>query len=1756
MGVAQNQLNVIIDGEDHLSEKLKGIESSLIRSVGAISSAFATIKIGAAPIKAAGDFERELANVRKTTNFTTGQINELNDSLLKLSLSTDIAAIDLAKVAAAAGQQGLGKDGVAGITIFTDSVARMASVLDITADQAARDVGKILNIFKIPIVDVEKVSSAFNEVSNNSTARGKELLDIVKRIGDLAGTIDLKSSLGLAATGIDLGLNPEVIGTSFTKIFSKFRTESSKFAKLLGTTAGKDFTDALDNKDGVGALKIYLDKLRTLSASEQAKTIALLSGTGRIFGITTKLAQDTLNAVLTKNLANSEKGFESGLSSIREQGTVLNTLNAQLSILKNSFFKLAVDGGSPLLGRLKDDVSDLSKALQSDGVQSAIRNIAGALGDVIEKVVQVAKFAGGLNVNFNNFITVAKIVIGLKLAEYFGTVAASIARTLPGATVAIAQLTRLTQSNAEITAAAAAKVTAELERKAAGELTVNEKLTAARKARTANIIAAAEAETAVLQSQAAVEKAIAERRSASLALNNVVSRVGTQVDKAQAATKVFTDVRAEEEAKIQIKIAEQQRLAAARKLAHEQTLSAIEAEFRGQRSAASAVLRAELEATEIATYERTVQRAATTNATINAKAAAQSAELIRIKEEEAVALQLIANRESAALLAAQAKYSAATVALSEATAVANVAVATSGRVAAVAAGGFGILRLAIGAVATALGTAITFIITKFGPFALLVTILYSIADAFGLVDKAAAVLGPGFQKVTDYLGLTSETSRQAAVETEKLAIALQKQKLALSETATALEAFLDKQGKIDPKKLKLEFDKATLNTDLPTREKAGASIAALVSGATAQKDDVQDSVGRRAEAAKVLAAQIAEVSKKLDEANAKYQKFNEFAASDRPGKRGAQEAATTAKADAEKLTEKLASLREENKAYTAEGLAAADKLASNIIENYKTIVKGASGFVSEDSLKLITEKLYPLRDAEENYNKAKLANQAALAESAKSTPLEEKKRTDAVRETTVAVDNAKIAVTKLSAEYFKAKDLLIKITVDPAGKNAIEEAINFFSKFSARNIIDFVVGVQVTKIDDKAKGVDKPLAAAPLIGKTDPEKKPTGEGKGLPSAKEESEAEKLAKAQRNLAKAQAEAAAALKKENNNELLQIDQFYYSQGLLSIETYYNDRKKFELESLNAERTAKLKDIEALKIEQGKVKAGSKKTEIQAQIEKDKGALAVLDAKIKAVPDTEDRARSLDDLKQTESVQSDRALIGSFFGVKDPARAVTNEIKVLDNAVRVQLNALRANLGKDGITKEIIEDLQSKNIVEGVNKVFGELARNTTLAEQAAQRYSATLNVLRLQGKLTDEEIIVLEERRRKDTEAVIALEIEEKETLLETERIKLEGIGIDAAARAAQSTVVQEQLAGIEALKLKLFELKNTADVVAQNINKSLESGLATAFDEISNGGGVLASLKKFGKSIANTILAEFNKNIAQDFVKNFLGGGGNGGIGGFFSSILKGNNKDVQTPKGTANDPLHVTSRNDPAQMKLNAENGGEGSKDYVSLEDQLKGKDADATKGFAENLSDNLGKAFQAIQNPVGTAIGFLKSFLQSTLSDVFKSLQGGAGGAGGGAGGLGSLFSSLLGGGEGASAGTATFGGGSVADFAALDAVIFHSGGVVGASGGTSGAYSPAIFANATRYHTGGIAGLKPNEIPAVLQHGEEVLRADDPRHRDNQGGSGTQTNNTTINITTSSDGKDSKAEVQNNSELGKVISRVVIQELQNQKRPGGLLS
>lgn len=133
--------------------------------------------------------------------------------------------------------------------------------------------------------------------------------------------------------------------------------------------------------------------------------------------------------------------------------------------------------------------------------------------------------------------------------------------------------------------------------------------------------------------------------------------------------------------------------------------------------------------------------------------------------------------------------------------------------------------------------------------------------------------------------------------------------------------------------------------------------------------------------------------------------------------------------------------------------------------------------------------------------------------------------------------------------------------------------------------------------------------------------------------------------------------------------------------------------------------------------------------------------------------------------------------------------------------------------------------------------------------------------------------------------------------------------------------------------------------------------------------------------------------------------------------------------------------------------------------------------GEGDNAIRALGDAFRQF------AADFLREIARMILQQIIlNALQQAGGGGGGQGGGIGSTIASSL---------NSVFGG--------KTPIGKHTGGVIGSSGKRSAPIH--AFNQALRYHTGGVLGLKPNEVPIVGLRGEEMLTEDDPRHRNNGG-------------------------------------------------------
>ena len=151
------------------------------------------------------------------------------------------------------------------------------------------------------------------------------------------------------------------------------------------------------------------------------------------------------------------------------------------------------------------------------------------------------------------------------------------------------------------------------------------------------------------------------------------------------------------------------------------------------------------------------------------------------------------------------------------------------------------------------------------------------------------------------------------------------------------------------------------------------------------------------------------------------------------------------------------------------------------------------------------------------------------------------------------------------------------------------------------------------------------------------------------------------------------------------------------------------------------------------------------------------------------------------------------------------------------------------------------------------------------------------------------------------------------------------------------------------------------------------------------------------------------------------------------------------------------------------------------LNDQIVDMGGNAFSAFAEAIAQGK-NAWEAFTNAVLQGLADILIELGKAIvkQALFNALTGGGSNTSGG---IGGLLSGWIGG---------LFG-------------VAHTGGIIGQTRLQTKMVNPAVFANARRYHGGGIIdGLKSNEVPIIAEAGEEMLTRNDPRHSANGGAAG----------------------------------------------------
>ena len=145
--------------------------SLALGTAGILAFGFGLLKSLQAAIK----FERAMIGVQKTTDIASTNLRRLGEQLLNLGPMIGVSSSALAEIARTAGQMGV--RGVENLRRFTRTVAILVETTDLTAEQAALKLARLLNITRESVSTIGTLGSVIVALGNNFAATEQQIVD-------------------------------------------------------------------------------------------------------------------------------------------------------------------------------------------------------------------------------------------------------------------------------------------------------------------------------------------------------------------------------------------------------------------------------------------------------------------------------------------------------------------------------------------------------------------------------------------------------------------------------------------------------------------------------------------------------------------------------------------------------------------------------------------------------------------------------------------------------------------------------------------------------------------------------------------------------------------------------------------------------------------------------------------------------------------------------------------------------------------------------------------------------------------------------------------------------------------------------------------------------------------------------------------------------------------------------------------------------------------------------------------------------------------------------------------------------------------------------------------------------------------------------------------------------------------------------------------------------------------------------------------
>lgn len=436
--MADNELIIRINGSaknfleelDKIQKKTEDLQKVLDKTAKASAIAFAGFAGSIAlTTKEFANYETALVGVGKTTNITGKSLENFGKEFQKLSTEIPVSTNELLGIAQAAGQ--LGVTGEKNLLKFTQTVAKLGVATDLSGEQAATTLTRILTVTGEGVEAIDTFGSVIVALGNNFAATESEIARVtteVARSTAVFGTSSAQAAAlatALKSVGVQAELGGSATGRAFRAIDAAVR-EGGKSLDDLAKLTGKTGTEIqkIFREDSVQAFQLFIEGLGRIQRSGGDTTAELekfgLKGE-EILKVLPVLAQRSELVAQALEVANKETRNATALNDEAEKAYA--TLNSEKEKLVNTATNLASRIGEQLAPAIKNIIIDTTNFLKR--VQTLDAGIIESIASFLKWGAIISGIVAGVTAAGLAIVKISGIIAALSAAFLPATIAAS-----------------------------------------------------------------------------------------------------------------------------------------------------------------------------------------------------------------------------------------------------------------------------------------------------------------------------------------------------------------------------------------------------------------------------------------------------------------------------------------------------------------------------------------------------------------------------------------------------------------------------------------------------------------------------------------------------------------------------------------------------------------------------------------------------------------------------------------------------------------------------------------------------------------------------------------------------------------------------------------------------------------------------------------------------------------------------------------------------------------------------------------------------------------------------------------------------------------------------------------------------------------------------------------------------------------------------------------------------------------------------------